>query len=281
MKNTAPLSTPTSSRSRPSYSREISAPSSRDPRLQRLLLDQDLPDRLARPLIASTSPLLPSRAPRRSPAPRPPRSPATTSGQSSRSALGTFASTNRSCTFLRRPASRSPGRRARTSSPGRSRLDRPGPPLARLPSSRSVLVLADGADAAAEVGRLRPPRGSRAARRACARACAGASAARRRARGATCAPAGRAARAAAGSRRGSGRASCRGSRSPRGTRSPRSSQYARVSSRQTPSSGRTTPSSRFALIRCGEPEATSPSRTASTWSDAVCPVARSRSVAKE
>src|SRR4029078_5460151 len=44
----------------------------------------------------------------------------TTTGQESRSSRGTFASTKTSWSFLRRPARRSPGRRARTSSPDAS-----------------------------------------------------------------------------------------------------------------------------------------------------------------
>src|SRR5918992_3777002 len=47
-------------------------------------------------------------------------SPRTTRGQASRSERGTFASTNTSWIFFERPASRSPGRQARTLRPGRS-----------------------------------------------------------------------------------------------------------------------------------------------------------------
>src|SRR5262245_11830482 len=46
-------------------------------------------------------------------------SPRTTSGHASRSERGTFASTKTSCSFLRLPASRSPGRQPRTCRPGR------------------------------------------------------------------------------------------------------------------------------------------------------------------
>ena len=60
MKKTAPLSTPTSSRSRPSYSREISCAELGDPRLQHVLLDQDLADRFldlySPPLTAPSQP---------------------------------------------------------------------------------------------------------------------------------------------------------------------------------------------------------------------------------
>ena len=56
--------------------------------------------------------------------------------RSSRSALGTFASTSRSCTFLRRPARRSPGRRARTSRSVAVGLERPRPP--RRPRPRAA-----------------------------------------------------------------------------------------------------------------------------------------------
>ena len=47
-------------------------------------------------------------------------SPRTTSGHASRSERGTFASTNRSCTFTLLPASRSPARQPRTWRPGSS-----------------------------------------------------------------------------------------------------------------------------------------------------------------
>jgi hypothetical protein len=71
------------------------------------------------------------------------------------------------------------------------------------------------------------------------------------------------------------------SRFERSTRKARSTarQYASVSSRQTSSSGRTTPSSRRGLIAFVVPLETRRKRTVSTWSDAVCPVARSRSAA--
>ena len=134
MKKTAPLSTPTSSRSRPSYSLRDLGAELCDPRLQRLLLDQDLADRVLHRLHV-TAPSQPGAS--ATPGTATTSSPRTTSGQPSRSALGTFASTNRSCTFFRRPASRSPGRRARTSSPVRSDAIVHGPHSTE-PSSRSV-----------------------------------------------------------------------------------------------------------------------------------------------
>ena len=63
--------------------------------------------------------------------------------------------------------------------------------------------------------------------------------------------------------------------------SPTSLQYASVSSRQTPSSGLTMPSSRIGLMPPGRPLDTRRYRTVSTLSEAVWPVARSRSVAYE
>ena len=57
---------------------------------------------------------------------------------------------------------------------------------------------------------------------------------------------------------------------------PSTLQYASVSSRQMLSSGRTMPSSRRTLIPPAVPLETRRKRIVSTWSDAVCPVARSR-----
>ena len=72
-----------------------------------------------------------------------------------------------------------------------------------------------------------------------------------RARGGSARRPGGAAAAAAGSRRGSGRASCRGSTSRRGTRAPRRGSTPRSPRARRVSSGRTTPSSRRAWIPRG------------------------------
>ena len=61
--------------------------------------------------------------------------------------------------------------------------------------------------------------------------------------------------------------------------SPTPLQYASVSSRQTPSNGLTMPSSRLGLTPAARPLDTRRYSRVSTLSEAVCPVARSRSVA--
>ena len=109
-------------------------------------------------------------------------SPETTIGHVSRSSLGTFASTSTSCTFFERPASRSPGRRVRTTSPGRELSIRHGP------KRDAALEAHARRTRAPRARRRRGPRTSsrrstRGAPRACARAPSAAAGARRRARG--------------------------------------------------------------------------------------------------
>ena len=171
--------------------------------------------------------------PPRSRAPRQPRRRATTTGQSSRSARGTFASTKTSWSFFRRPARRSPGRRARTSSPGSSLSISHGPQRTGPALQRDAVVLAHGADPAAEVARLRPSRSASSS--------SSVSSSPRGSRGRSSASR-RMFSSAAGMepaeerddlRRGSGRGACRGSTSRCGYARPFSRQYASVSSRQT------------------------------------------------
>ncbi len=81
--------------------------------------------------------LLPNLVPRRLLGRRRPRRRRRRAATTSRSALGTFESTKRSCTFLRRPASLSPGRRVRTTRPSQSLSMCHGPKVTR-PSRRSV-----------------------------------------------------------------------------------------------------------------------------------------------
>src|SRR6478735_6513066 len=89
-----------------------------DARPQAVGVDQDLPDRPVqlrlhhvRATRTRASSTIPGTATTSS-------SSFATTGQPSRSALGTLASTNTSWSFLRRPRSRSPGRRALTVKPG-------------------------------------------------------------------------------------------------------------------------------------------------------------------
>ena len=105
-------------------------------------------------------------------------SPRTTSGHASRSERGTFASTNTSCTFFLRPASRSPGSPAAYLKAWHARRDRPRAPahLARRarPAPRSSQTRSYSRTrlhAAAEVERASSPRARRAARRARAASC--------------------------------------------------------------------------------------------------------------
>ena len=132
------------------------------------------------------------------------------------------------------------------------RLERPRPPFDRaLEPERSVL--ADGADAAAEIGGLRAGARCEQLRRATPRARAAAAVARRRERAGSPRRRGAAAAAAAGSRPGSALAWSRDSSRRPGPagRELRSTRV--VSSRVTSSSGRTTPSSRRTLIPRVEP----------------------------
>ena len=122
-----------------------------------VLVDEDLPD--ARSTSSLMHPSAPARrprirAPRRFRARRRPRHRARRPATRRARALGTFASTSRSCTFLRRPARRSPGRRARTSRPSSSDESVHGAPLDRALQPQHA-VLAHGPHASAEVGRLR------------------------------------------------------------------------------------------------------------------------------
>ena len=146
----------------------------------------------------------------------------------------------------------------RTSSPGApigSRVAH-GCPHSTGPSSRSAVVLADGADAGAEVGRFVPSRLGQQLRELLERA---------RQPRALVASESRFASARGSSCSSSGRISSRirprfvpGWTSPRGTRA-RAARSRRASPRaRTPSSGRTTPSSRRALMRCGEPRGDEP-----------------------
>src|SRR5918999_1099919 len=98
-------------------------PQLRDPVLQRNLVDEDsLNGRLQLGLALAHVSSRVARTPSCStiPGTHTTSSPRTTSGQASRSERGTFASTNTSWIFFERPASRSPGRQARTLRPGRS-----------------------------------------------------------------------------------------------------------------------------------------------------------------
>ena len=189
---------------------------------------------------------LPSQALRRSPEPRRPRRRRRRAATRLALLLGTFASTKRSCTFLRRPASRSPGRRVRTTSSGTSDLEPPGAEVAPGPRAARVSYSRTRADTRAEVGRLRP----------CAEESSSASV-RSSAlgrRGRSSASASRFRSAPGCRRRSSGRISSRirprfvsGLEESARKARPCSRQYASVSSRQSESSGRTTPSSRAGL----------------------------------
>ena len=227
-----------------------------DARAQRVGVDQDLADRpLELRLRITSSPLTHCSPvdPPRSRAPRQPRRRARRPASRRARARGTFASTKTSCTFLRRPARRSPGRRARTSSPGsvatRSSTGptRTGPcssetrsysRTARMPPPRSAaFVPSRSASSSSSVSSSV----ARQARRA-----------RRRARGGS-----RSARRVEPSeqrddlRRGSGRAACPGSTSRRGTRARPRGSTPRSPRARAASSGRTTPSSRRGLIPRG------------------------------
>ena len=79
---------------------------------------------------------LPSQVRRRLPERRRRRRRGRRAASSSRAARGTFASTKRSCIFLLLPARRSPGRRVRTTSPGRELSILHGPKRTR-PSRRT------------------------------------------------------------------------------------------------------------------------------------------------
>src|SRR4029079_5575036 len=211
---------------------------------QDVLVDQDLADvrvdgRHPCPRSARTAPSQPGASSRPTTATTAPSAVAT-SGQASRSSLGTLASTSTSGTLRERPARRSPGRRDRTTRPARSVSSLHGPQLT-TPSSRSVSY--------ARTARTPPPRSAaRVPSREESSSTSDASSARGR-RGRSLASASRLARARGSS--SSRRASSRSRIRPRfvsafvaSTRHerPLTRQYASVSSRQTPSSGRTTPS---------------------------------------
>src|SRR5207249_8706706 len=91
-----------------------------DAALQPLLVDQDLRDRVLELGRAHKARSDSTSGCATSPGTAITSSPRTTSGQASRSDLGTFASTNTSWIFRLRPARRSPGRQPRTLSPARS-----------------------------------------------------------------------------------------------------------------------------------------------------------------
>ena len=279
MKNTAPLSTPTRAgrgprsprrpprrarairSARASRSTSTSATTALELGLQLTLPSARLPRRPRRYLATATT-----------------SSPRTTSGQ----ALALRARHLRiheqvlhlHASFRpagRRPASRARrGRAARDSIVQAPQRTAPLAPLVLL--QPHLVVLAHRPDAGAEVDPLRPlTRASNSAngvsrawgrrrRSAPARAC--------------CVAAGVEARAAAGSRRGSGPAPCPDSTCLIAVLEPFARQYASVSSRQTSSSGRTTPSSRAPRSRAGARSRRAGSSTVSTWSDAVWPVAR-------
>ena len=136
----------------------------------------------ARSASSSRSALAP-RQPPRSRARRQPRPPRRRAASASRSARGTFASTNTSCTSCVRPGEAVAG-------PPRAHVEprlvgarsSTGPKRTRAVLERDAVVLANGADAAAEVGVLRAVAGREQTPGACARACAAGAAARRRAR---------------------------------------------------------------------------------------------------
>ena len=160
-------------------------------------------------------------------------------------ARGTFASTSTSCTFCERPASRSPGRRARTTSPRHGRISSaPRRPTRRCPLEPQHVVLAHRPDAAAEIGAARSGRrgASSTSEASSARGSRGRSSREREE--VRSARADRARRAAARAAHGSARASSSAFVESIRHASPLSRQYASVSSRQTASSGRTTPSAR-------------------------------------
>ena len=125
MKKTAPLRTPTRSRSRPCVvGRDLGAELA-DARLQRVLVDEDLAHPLlqlglrhASRIFPCADGCLPSQAPRRCPGTATTSSPGDDERPRRRAAaLGTFASTKRSCTFFGAPRAGRPdgacGRRAR------------------------------------------------------------------------------------------------------------------------------------------------------------------------
>ena len=190
----------------------------------RVLVDEDLADAALELSARHGSRVTPSHS--TIPGTATTSSPRTTSGHPSRSERGILASTNTSWIFFDRPASRSPGRHPRTLSPGSSAVDAPGAPahlaveVDRRPLEPEAVVLAHRLDAAAEVDALR----ARPARRAARRARAAASAAPRARAGRSRARPGGAARAAAGSRAGSGRAPCRAFEESSRNASPRSRQ---------------------------------------------------------
>ena len=121
----------------------------------------------------------------------------------------TFASTKTSWSFFRRPASRSPGRRVRTSSSGvlRSRSSRAPSGRARA-SSEIAVVLAHRPDPPAQIDATWSRRARRAARAGSPPSRAAAEDARRRGARCSAPPPGAAGGAAARSPPGSGRAAC-------------------------------------------------------------------------
>ncbi len=277
MKKTAPLRTPDEQQVALGVVGGDGSAELGDAPTKRLRVDEDIPDvgvhvahRPSRSL--RTMPSQPGATATPGTATTGPSCSATT-GHCSRAARGTLASTSRSCTFLRRPARRSPSRRVRTTSPGASDDSRHGP-HSTVPSSRSSSY--------SRTARTPPPRS--AWRGALARG----EQLRKRAlhpRGEPsdapapprAGPPGPGDRAARGAGRIVERTSPRfvvgfvaSSRQP----SPAARQYARVSSRQTVEERTHDAVARRGLIPRVEPLATRRSSTVSTWSLAVCPVAR-------
>ena len=174
MKNTAPLSTPDQEQVAARVVGGDLGAELADARLDRILLDEDLADGLLelglrhcpRSFHARTAFSQPGAS--TIPGTATTSSPETTSGHVSRSARGTFASTRTSCTFFERPASRSPGRRVRTIEAFPLALEAPRPEADATVEADRV-VLADGTDAAPEVGGPSCRRSRRGALRASAR----------------------------------------------------------------------------------------------------------------
>jgi hypothetical protein len=183
-----------------------------------------------------------------------------------------LASTNTSWIFFDLPASRSPARQARTLRPGSFEAMRHSPQRTS-PSSETGVVSSQTRSYSRTAVRPAP----RSSRRDPAVDASNSSSAE----GSPAASRSRLRSAAGCSSRRRGRISFL--ISPRfvslldssfRNSSPSTRQYSSVSARQTVRSGRTTPSSRRGLIPFATPLATSRYRTVSTWSEAVCPVAR-------
>src|SRR5436190_2573361 len=217
-----------------------------DPRAQRLLVDEDLADRALELGLAHSSlvAVIPGASTR--PGTATTSRPRTTRGHASRSDRGILASTNTSWTFLRRPASRSPGRQLLTLRPGSADSILHGPQ--RTAPSSATGVCSSQTRSYSRTAVRPPPRSSRFEPVRSARSSSSLEGRRSAARRRFC-------WAAGWSRSRSGRISSRIRprlvpglvESLRYSR-PSARQYASVSWRQRGSSGRTIPSSRFGLI---------------------------------